>query len=1045
MPDEVAFLSPDVRVDEDAGTVSIELVRTGDLIGPVEAFYNVTGTSATAGVDFAGDAGSVIIPAGETTGFIDIPILDDDLVEDALPAVAGSQPESFGVSIETVADGAVGVPRTTNVFIVDDESDGAAPAPPSPTEAAYTVTEEVITPDVGIPIRIQWLPSDPSLMLIANLGGLIRVYDTTTETFLPDFIDLRDEVNSVQDRGLIDFAFHPDFPDVPKVYMTYSVDPPGTADATGLAGPDGGGNRFVWLVSYDVDLSGPSPAVDPASKEILVGAAGQTLADIAGGGALDYTSSDYIDVTAYPASDLDPATGGYKQDYWKIDSASHIGGGIAFGPDGALYVGVGDGTSFNYADERTHHVQDVDALAGKILRIDPLTGEGLADNPFYTGDPDANASKVWQSGLRNPLRLAFDDDGELFISNTGWFSWEEIESGGPGANFGWPLYEGGDGGTLVEAPDYVSQPGLAPYYAEVASGEREITAAYRSFSHTAGITPIEVDAIVGGSSVYQGARYPGLQGSFPFIDSTRGDAVYGVDTDDRTNLRKLFDLPEGPVVPGAGRLPVGIVQGPDGHLYFPDLIQNFVGRWILEPADGTPTPPSVITGLEAETAVLGGDTITVGDEHPFYRGTGYVDFGGEGDFIDWTLAVEAEDAGTYEIGVRFANGLPTELGPLTLEVDGEVVDTLVFPPTGITLDPPSVGNWSVWYNTFASDTVDFDAGTHSVRLISEGGDGPNVDRLILREAMEPAPVPAGTAVRLEAEDAFVAGGTARADDEQPGYRGTGYIDLGAAATDSVKWTVDVAEAGVYNLGVRYANGLDATETMTLEVDGEEVETLAFRPTGDWGTWRRSDTSEGIALDAGTHTIRVTSDGDDGPNVDLLVIAPAPDAEAEPPSAPPATVPDVELVGTANGDRLVGDAGDDSISGGNGSDALAGRGGNDTIDGGWGKDWLFGNAGDDLLQGRGGGDVLHGGRGTDRLVGGWGDDLYVIDAADDGVDWIFGFRSDEQIRFDGFEPSKSDIAGRATDDGRNTAIDADNDGVADVVLHDFTGFDVDNIL
>jgi hypothetical protein len=90
-------------------------------------------------------------------------------------------------------------------------------------------------------------------------------------------------------------------------------------------------------------------------------------------------------------------------------------------------------------------------------------------------------------------------------------------------------------------------------------------------------------------------------------------------------------------------------------------------------------------------------------------------------------------------------------------------------------------------------------------------------------------------------------------------------------------------------------------------------------------------------------------------------------------------------------------------------------------------------------------VLHGGRGTDRLVGGWGDDLYVIDAADDGVDWIFGFRPDEQIRFDGFEPTKSDITGRATDDGRNTAIDADNDGAADVVLHDFTAFDVDNIL
>ena len=135
----------------------------------------------------------------------------------------------------------------------------------------------------------------------------------------------------------------------------------------------------------------------------------------------------------------------------KVDSRSHAGGALAFGPDGALYVSVGDGTSFNFADPRSFYVQDLDSLAGKILRIDPITGSGLADNPFVEPGADlaANRSKVWQLGLRNPFTMNFDETGQLFISEVGWAKWEEINSAGAGANFGWPFYEGGDNGVLV--------------------------------------------------------------------------------------------------------------------------------------------------------------------------------------------------------------------------------------------------------------------------------------------------------------------------------------------------------------------------------------------------------------------------------------------------------------------------------------------------------------------------------------------------------------------------------------------------------------------
>ena len=161
--------------------------------------------------------------------------------------------------------------------------------------------------------------------------------------------------------------------------------------------------------------------------------------------------------------------------------------------DGALYVSIGDGTSFNTTDPRTVSVQNIDSLSGKILRIDPLTGLGLPDNPFVEPGDDlsANHSKVYQLGLRNPFSMGFAQDGRLFISNTGWYSWEEIESGHAGANFGWPYFEGGDNGVLLPAPGYQNLPSdaarnlpsAAAFYTAVANGTITITPAYRAFAH----------------------------------------------------------------------------------------------------------------------------------------------------------------------------------------------------------------------------------------------------------------------------------------------------------------------------------------------------------------------------------------------------------------------------------------------------------------------------------------------------------------------------------------------------------------------------------
>ena len=123
-------------------------------------------------------------------------------------------------------------------------------------------------------------------------------------------------------------------------------------------------------------------------------------------------------------------------------------------------------------DPRTVRVQDIDNLSGKILRIDPITGAGLPDNPFYNGDPGANRSKVYQLGLRNPFRIAVDENsGQLYIGDVGWTRWEEINAGDPGANFGWPYYEGGSGVSL-QTNQYSNLPEAQVFYASGAGGDR---------------------------------------------------------------------------------------------------------------------------------------------------------------------------------------------------------------------------------------------------------------------------------------------------------------------------------------------------------------------------------------------------------------------------------------------------------------------------------------------------------------------------------------------------------------------------------------------
>lgn len=182
--------------------------------------------------------------------------------------------------------------------------------------------------------------------------------------------------------------------------------------------------------------------------------------------------------------------------------SNHKGGMLAFGPDGYLYIGLGDGGS---ANDPNNNAQSLDSLLGKILRID-VDGEapyGIpADNPFVN-TPDARP-EIWAYGLRNPWRFSFDrQSGDLWIGDVGQNAFEEINfqdsTSGGGTNYGWRQREGFE---CRNGEENCELPGATdPLLAYFTLGGQSITGGY----------------------IYRGAAIPDLNGTYFFADySSKG-------------------------------------------------------------------------------------------------------------------------------------------------------------------------------------------------------------------------------------------------------------------------------------------------------------------------------------------------------------------------------------------------------------------------------------------------------------------------------------------------------------------------------------------
>ena len=437
--------------------------------------------------------------------------------------------------------------------IIEIGGDNTPPTPISEPPSA-TPTAQTIVDGLNLPTAIDWIPNS-NKMLIAEKGGTVQMVEDGKLLDTP-FIDLSDRVNSL--RGLLGIAVHPDFSNNPYVYLAYAYDPPDTFAFTGNAGPDGAGNRASRLTRVTADARTNFRTAVPNSEVVLLG-----------------KNSTWNNFNAFVNSttDLDEAPAGILpdgtnlQDFLNADSESHTIGDVRFGIDGALYVSNGDGTSYNQLDERTTRVQDIDNLSGKLLRIDPITGEGLTDNPFYNGDSSANRSKVYQLGMRNPFRFSIHPQtNQPVIGDVGWTNWEEINIGGPGANFGWPFYEGGNG-TSLRTTEYQDLPEAQAFY----RSNPNVTAAFLGLDHVED----GIDAIIMGD-VYSADAYPDEYKGDIFFNHLGRGTVRNVNLDSSGNIASIDTFATD------ANLVVQIRTGPNGELHYVDLDDGAIGRWTFE-------------------------------------------------------------------------------------------------------------------------------------------------------------------------------------------------------------------------------------------------------------------------------------------------------------------------------------------------------------------------------------------------------------------------------------------------------------------------------
>lgn len=300
---------------------------------------------------------------------------------------------------------------------------------------------EPVLSGLSSPLYVTGATDGSNRLFLVEQGGRIKVLQPGA-TAPAVFLDISSRVLSGGERGLLGLAFHPDFRNNRRFFVNYTRQPDGA----------------TVIAEYRASESDPNLA-------------------------------DTNETTLLPIPQPFP---------------NHNGGMIAFGPDGFLYIGMGDGGSANDPGNRA---QDLNNLLGKILRIDVDHATGAipysspADNPFFGAA--AGRAEVYSFGMRNPWRFSFDRlTGDLYVGDVGQNAWEEIDIITRGGNYGWRVTEGNHCNPSIGS-GLCSMIGLVPPIAE--------------YLHTAGRCSIT------GGYVYRGAKQTLPSGTYLYADFCSGE------------------------------------------------------------------------------------------------------------------------------------------------------------------------------------------------------------------------------------------------------------------------------------------------------------------------------------------------------------------------------------------------------------------------------------------------------------------------------------------------------------------------------------------
>ena len=281
------------------------------------------------------------------------------------------------------------------------------------------------------------LCGEDRIFIVEQAGKILVFENDDSITQASTFLDITGKVQSGGEEGLLGLAFDPDFCTSGHFYVYYSAGSP----------------RRSVISRFSVSQGNPNQA-DPASESIVL-------------------------EVAQPFG-------------------NHNGGMIAFGPDGYLYIALGDGGS---GGDPLGNGQDLTSLPGSILRIDPSTGAPYAipsDNPFV-GQGGGVKEEIWAYGLRNPYRFSFDrQTGTLWAGDVGQSSREEVDIVTRGGNYGWNVFEGD-----LEFSNPNSLP-ASNFEAPVIDYDRSLGG-----------------SVIGGH-VYRGSRFASLRGSYFYADFLSG-------------------------------------------------------------------------------------------------------------------------------------------------------------------------------------------------------------------------------------------------------------------------------------------------------------------------------------------------------------------------------------------------------------------------------------------------------------------------------------------------------------------------------------------